>query len=126
MNGEKTPCIPSLVPVVQLAQPGKLFGSKVERNGALAPSLKRRARVGNRPSATRGVMMSKVAPSSPMIKVFIRDFREYKKIHRRDTENAERAQREAYPLRPLCVLCVSAVNLFALPFAHMIFARTVF
>ena len=38
MNGENTPCIPSLVPVVQLDQPGKLFGRIVERSGALAPS----------------------------------------------------------------------------------------
>jgi hypothetical protein len=46
MNGENTPCIPSLVPVVQLDQPGKLFGSIVERSGALAPSRISRDKIG--------------------------------------------------------------------------------
>src|ERR1041385_274346 len=63
--------MPSLVPVVQLAQPGKLLGRMVERSGALAPSRIRRDRFGNRPSFASGVMRSKVAPSSPMITVFI-------------------------------------------------------
>ena len=48
--------------------------------------------------------------------------REYKKIHRRDTENTERAQSRLFSLRyrrvrstssAICVLCLSAVNLFA-------------
>src|SRR4030095_3236469 len=71
INGEKTPCIPSLVPVVQLAQPGKLLGRMVERSGALEPSLISRDRTGKRPALARGLMMSKVAPSSPMMIVFI-------------------------------------------------------
>jgi hypothetical protein len=108
MKGEKTPCIPSLVPVVQLAQPGKLFGSSVERNGALAPSFNRRASVGSRPSDMSGVMMSKVAPSSPMITVFMLDSREYKTPQRKDAESADEARRKT--LRDLCGLCVSAVR----------------
>jgi hypothetical protein len=71
MKGEKTPCIPSLVPVVQLDQPGKLFGKMVERRGACEPSRMSLAKTGRRPAAASGVMMSKVAPSSPMITVFI-------------------------------------------------------
>lgn len=71
MNGEKTPCIPSLVPVVQLDQPGKLLGKMVERSGALEPSRINLAKTGNRPALASGVMMSNVAPSSPMITVFI-------------------------------------------------------
>ena len=71
MKGEKTPCIPSLVPVVQLAQPGKLLGKMVERSGALEPSRIRRDKTGIRPSLASGEMMSNVAPSSPMITVFI-------------------------------------------------------
>jgi hypothetical protein len=71
MNGEKTPCIPSLVPVVQLAQPGKLFGRIVERSGALEPSRISRDNTGKRPASESGLMMSKVAPSNPMMTVFI-------------------------------------------------------
>lgn len=71
MKGENTPCIPSLVPVVQLDQPGKLFGRRVERNGALDPSRISLARTGRLPALASGVMMSNVAPSSPMITVFI-------------------------------------------------------
>jgi len=63
--------IPSLVPVVQLAHPGKLLGKMVERSGALEPSRIKRDKIGNRPSLASGEMMSKVAPSSPMITVFI-------------------------------------------------------
>jgi hypothetical protein len=63
--------MPSLVPVVQLAQPGKLFGKIVERNGALDPSRIKRERTGKQPAAASGRMMSNVAPSSPMITVFI-------------------------------------------------------
>ena len=71
MNGEKTPCIPSLVPVVQLAQPGKLLGRMVERRGALTPSRISRDRTGKRPALARGLIMSNVAPSSPIITVFM-------------------------------------------------------
>src|SRR5262245_43094080 len=71
MNGEKTPCIPSLVPVVQLAQPGKLLGNTVERRGALVPSRISRARTGSLPALARGLIISNVAPSSPIITVFI-------------------------------------------------------
>lgn len=71
MNGEKTPCIPSLVPVVQLAQPGKLLGRMVERRRALTPSRISRDRTGKLPAVTSGFMMSNVAPSRPMITVFI-------------------------------------------------------
>jgi hypothetical protein len=71
MNGEKTPCMPSLVPVVQLAQPGKLFGRIVERNGALEPSRINRDRTGSLPELASGFMISNVAPSSPMTTVFI-------------------------------------------------------
>ena len=71
MKGEKTPCMPSLVPVVQLAHPGKLLGRMVDRSGALEPSRIRRERIGNRPACASGLMMSNVAPSSPMITVFI-------------------------------------------------------
>ena len=71
MNGEKTPCIPSLVPVVQLAQPGKLFGRIVERSGARAPSRINLVKTGRRPASERGVIMSNVAPSNPMMTVFI-------------------------------------------------------
>src|ERR1700687_3978995 len=74
MNGEKTPCMPSLVPVVQLAQPGKLFGRIVERSGALTPSRISRDRTGNRPALASGLMRSNVAPSSPIIAVFILRF----------------------------------------------------
>src|SRR5215471_18655128 len=71
MNGEKTPCMPSLVPVVQLAHPGKLFGRIVDRRGALVPSRINLERFGNLPASASGLMMSKVAPSSPIITVFI-------------------------------------------------------
>src|ERR1051325_10360041 len=71
MKGAKTPCMPSLVPVVQLVQPGKLFGRMVERSGALAPSRIKRASTGKRPAAASGRMRSNVAPSNPMITVFI-------------------------------------------------------
>src|ERR1044072_2508684 len=71
MNGEKTPCISSLVAVVQLAQPGNLLDKIVARSGALKPSRIRRDKTGNRPSLASGEMMSNVAPSSPMITVFI-------------------------------------------------------
>ena len=71
MKGEKIPCIPSLVPVVQLAQPGKLLGRMVERKGAYDPSFINRERIGNLPSFAIGEMMSKVAPSNPMIAVFM-------------------------------------------------------
>ena len=71
MKGEKTPCIPSLVPVVQLAQPGKLFGRIVERNGALEPSFISRDKTGSLPALASGLMISNVAPSSPMMTVFI-------------------------------------------------------
>src|SRR5438309_1478616 len=74
MNGENTPCMPSLVPVVQLAQPGKLFGRIVERSGALTPSRMSRDRTGNRPALASGLMRSNVAPSSPIIAVFILRF----------------------------------------------------
>ena len=81
MNGANTPCMPSLVPVVQLAQPGKLFGRMVERSGALTPSCMSRDRTGNRPARESGSMISNVAPSSPMITVFI-DFGYIKPIAR--------------------------------------------
>lgn len=71
MNGEKTPCMPSLVPVVQLAQPGKLFGRIVEIKGAVNPSRINRDRTGRRPPLARGLIRLKVAPSKPMITVFI-------------------------------------------------------
>jgi hypothetical protein len=71
MKGEKTPCIPSLVPVVQLAQPGKLLGRIVDRRGALTPSRISRDRTGKRPALASGLIMSNVAPSSPMIIVFM-------------------------------------------------------
>src|SRR5262249_7467885 len=81
MKGAKTPCMPSLVPVVQLAQPGKLFGRIVERSGALAPSRIKRDKSGKRPASASGRMMSKVAPSSPMITVFIQRFRKQNSRH---------------------------------------------
>src|SRR5689334_3516349 len=81
MNGAKTPCMPSLVPVVQLAQPGKLLGRMVERSGALAPSCINRASTGKRPAAASGRMMSNVAPSSPMITVFIHKKRKLRQEH---------------------------------------------
>ena len=71
MKGENTPCIPSLVPVVQLAQPGKLLGRMVERRGALRPSRISRDSTGRKPELERGLIMSNVAPSSPMIIVFM-------------------------------------------------------
>jgi hypothetical protein len=71
MNGEKTPCIPSLVPVVQLAQPGKLFGRMVDLSGALTPSRISRDSTGRLPAVASGLIMSNVAPSNPMITVFI-------------------------------------------------------
>src|SRR5262249_25069175 len=71
MKGEKTPCIPSLVPVVQLDHPGKLLGRMVERSGAVTPSFISRERTGSRPALASGLIMSKVAPSRPMITVFI-------------------------------------------------------
>src|ERR1700733_3438354 len=71
IKGENIPCIPSLVPVVQLAQPGKLFGRIVDRRGADDPSLINRASTGNWPALTIGAIMSKVAPSNPIIAVFI-------------------------------------------------------
>src|SRR5262249_4985868 len=71
MNGENTPCMPSLVPVVQLAHPGKLLGKIVDSNGALVPSRMSRVRTGSLPALERGSMMSNVAPSSPIITVFI-------------------------------------------------------
>src|SRR2546423_9850597 len=83
MKGAKTPCMPSLVPVVQLAQPGKLFGRMVERSGALTPSRSKRASTGRRPAAASGRMMSNVAPSSPIITVFISTQKHRAAIHRR-------------------------------------------
>jgi hypothetical protein len=71
MNGEKTPCIPSLVPVVQLAQPGKLFGRIVDLRGAQEPSLIKRPMTGNLPDPTSGDTISNLAPSNPMTTVFI-------------------------------------------------------
>src|SRR5881227_3919487 len=75
MKGEKTPCIPSLVPVVQLAQPGKLFGRIVDLSGALGPSFISRDKTGSRPALASGLMISNVAPSRPMMTVFIRCLR---------------------------------------------------
>jgi hypothetical protein len=46
----------------------------VERRGALTPSFIKRDKTGSRPALARGLMMSKVAPSSPIITVFIVDF----------------------------------------------------
>jgi hypothetical protein len=71
MNGEKTPCIPSLVPVVQLAHPGKLFGMIVDISGALVPSRMSRDSKGSLPAAESGFMISNVAPSRPIITVFM-------------------------------------------------------
>jgi hypothetical protein len=59
------------VPVVQLAQPGKLFGRTVDRSGAAAPSRINRVKTGRRPATDSGVIMSNVAPSNPMMIVFI-------------------------------------------------------
>src|SRR5882762_7593768 len=59
---------------MKLDQAGKVIGGSVEPNSPCAPFSSTSAIFGNLPSATHGLIKSKVAPSQPMINTRVIEF----------------------------------------------------